>query len=182
MSPRGKSANMVKINGVKLRGLIEDRGFTMSQLSTGLLGMSDAVIGNSIRNNLIAKEHLDKICFIFNEKTEDYIVKDEPKPETIIHNNPVLPVMPVGEYNKTLQEMLALMTEQNKKMDLIISSLTTLIEGQKKMQEHLDIDLDSIDDSLSKVTSGINIANGRLRDICSHEQKTATKLKNVKSV
>lgn len=182
MAPRGKSANMVKINGIKLRGLIEDKGFTMSQLSTGLLGMSDAVIGNSVRNNFIAKEHLDKICFIFNEKSEDYIVKDEPKPETIIHNNPVpVPVMS-GADNKTLQEMLALMAEQNKKMDLMISSLTTLIEGQKKMQEHLDIDLDSIDDGLSKLNSSMNVVNGRLRDICNHEQKTATKLKAVKSV
>lgn len=182
MGARGKSAKMVKINGVKLRGLIEDKGFSMKQLSTGLLGMSDAVIGTSVRNNSIEKSHLEKICFIFNENVDDYIVKEEVKPDVKVPDNPAPSVSDNSEIVKALNTLIALQTEQNKKLDILQASITALTEGQKKMQEHLDIDLDSIDDGLSKVNSAMNVVNGRLRDICNHEQKTATKLKAVKSM
>ena len=178
MSARGSSAKMYTVDGEKLKNDILDKGFSIEKVSEGILNLNKSTLSGCLRRGVIAEENMNKLCYMFGFNLDDYILK-EVKPDVTVSDNPAPSISDNSEVVKALNTLIALQTEQNKKLDILQASITALVEGQKKMQEHLDIDLDSIDDSLSKVNSNMNVANGRLRDICSHEQKTATKLKTV---
>lgn len=178
----------VKINSELLNNDLLETKISLAKISETILGKGSGYLSNCLRKGCISESNLKTLCDFFGLDAKKYIILDitETKKETATKPAATKLAAPVvnvdtssllaGLYaiNETLKASLAMQTETRKKLNTLENALGKLIEGQTKMANHLDIDLDSIDDTLGKVHSDLNIVNGRLKDICSHEQKLAT--------
>lgn len=175
----------VKINSELLNRDLRATNISLAKISETILGKGHAYLGNCLGRGCISESILKMLCDFFGFDAKKYIIiditetKEEtvPKlaaPEAVVNVDTSSLLAGLYAINETLKASLAMQTETRKKLNTLENALGKLVEGQTKMANHLDIDLDSIDDTLGKVHSDLNIVNGRLKDICSHEQKLAT--------
>lgn len=177
----------VKINSELLNNDLLETKISLAKISETILDKGSGYLSNCLRKGYISENILKTLCDFFGFDAGKYIIHEiGAKKETatkLAAPEVVAPVVNVDTssllaglhaINETLKASLAMQTETRKKLNTLENALGKLVEGQAKMANHLDIDLDSIDDTLGKVHSDLNIVNGRLKDICSHEQKLAT--------
>lgn len=183
------ATDTVKINSELLKKDLDGVGISCNKISEMILNKGPGYLSDCFRRSGMSETNLNKVCSFFSLKAEDYILRNKPKEEKETPATPEVATPVVGidtssllaglhAINETLKASLAMQTETRKKLNTLENALGKLVEGQAKMAELLDVDLDSIDDTLGKVHSDLNIVNGRLKDICSHEQKLATVAKN----
>lgn len=174
----------VKINSELLNNDLLETKISLAKISEAILGKGSGYLSNCLRKGCISENILKTLCDFFGFDAGKYIIheigtKKEPAtklaaPEAVVNIDTSSLLAGLHAINETLKASLAMQTETRKKLNTLENALGKLVEGQTKMANHLDIDLDSIDDTLGKVHSDLNIVNGRLKDICSHEQKLAT--------
>ena len=174
----------VKINSELLNNDLLETKISLAKISETILGKGSGYLSNCLRKGCISENILKALCDFFGFDAGEYIIheigtKKETvtklaAPEAVVNVDTSSLLAGLYAFNETLKASLAMQTETRKKLNTLENALGKLVEGQTKMANHLDIDLDSIDDTLGKVHSDLNIVNGRLKDICSHEQKLAT--------
>ncbi|HAL02504.1 MAG TPA: hypothetical protein DCP07_04035 [Lachnospiraceae bacterium] len=174
----------VKINSELLDRDLRATKISLAKISETILGKGHTYLGNCLGKGCISESILMTLCDFFGFDAKKYILdttetKKEKAtklaaPEAVVNIDTSSLLAGLHAINETLKASLAMQTETRKKLNTLENALGKLVEGQTKMANHLDIDLDSIDDTLGKVHSDLNIVNGRLKDICNHEQKLAT--------
>lgn len=146
----------VAIDGEKLREKVGTLSVPATIISEQILGKHKSYISGCCKDNVMNKGSLDKLCLVFNLNPDEFIRKVEAKPD--------IPPVKDETLEKKLDTLITLMSELVRKQSSIENALGRLVSVDTRISEHLDIDLDSIDDSLGKIVSKCNTIDGRLKD------------------
>lgn len=162
----GRGATSVLIDGDAYREALKATGFTPTKISSVFLGRDKTYLSNACITGRINKDDFAKLNDMFNFKAEDYILTEESlafgKPET----QNAVDLKPLEDKIDLLIKAVEALT----KVQLDIykkhgNALGSIVQNTRLQLEHQDIDLDSIDDGISKVNSSLNVVKGRLDDI-----------------
>lgn len=168
-----RNSNRVKIDGEAYKQAIKSTGFTPAKISTAFLGRDNTYLSHAFCDNRIDKDAFAKINNMFSLNGEDFIVEETPTdyPEPAKPQNVNVSVdtskleEKLDSLIKAVEDLTTVELDTRKKLNSLENALGQIVSNTKLSLEHQDIDLDSIDDGISKVNSSLNIIKGRLDDI-----------------
>ncbi len=168
-----RNSNRVKIDGEAYKQAIKNTGFTPSKISTAFLGRDNTYLSHAFCDGRIDKDAFAKINNMFSLNGEDYIVEETPAdyPEPAKPQNVSVSVdtskleEKLDSLIKAIEGLTTVELDTRKKLNSLENALGKIVQNTQLSLEHQDIDLDSIDDGISKVNSSLNIIKGRLDDI-----------------
>lgn len=174
--PRGtyERQDTVKINGEAYKEAIKETGYPAVKISSLLLGRDKTYLANAFSTGSINKDDFAKLNEMFNLNADDYILEPvaakEPVPTPFPPNIKV--VVDMSQLEEKLDKLIKAIDAETvalldirKKQNSLENALGKIVQNTQLLLEHQDIDLDSIDDGISKVNSSLNVVKGRLDDI-----------------
>lgn len=171
----------VEILADKLEEVVKASGLTRQKLDTMVLNRAEGYISKSIRKGSMGEESFNKLCQFLDLNPDEYLRK---------FDTPVTPIYPQGEpkapaagSDVKLDTLIDLIGKQNelikmeiaqeqaieRQMHSLMSALANIINNVVKLTDNIEVQEDAyktIEEGINKVASGLNLANGRLKDIC----------------
>lgn len=177
---RGFYGKTVTIDSARLRTDIKSLPKKMNEyknISVKVLGKSPGYLDHCFRKGGMNRDSLDKLCGVFGFNPNDYVVVSKPEPVVVVEPETEKPqeqtqptnnsdiVAAIKELTKSVNQLMIIQTTALKKLDAMETRLTKIEGNKKSINEMTEVGLESIDDSIAKVNSKLNIVNGRLEDI-----------------